>query len=115
MSTKFPKPWFRAPRGAWYVTLDGRQINLGPHKDAAFERYHQLMGMPPEQRLVGTSVAEILDAYLEWCKAHRAARTFEWYHDRCQQFLDFIPRGLKVEQLKPYHLQRWIDSFKTWS
>jgi integrase len=115
MSTKFPKPWYRATRGVWYVTLDGRQFNLGPDKEAAFEQYHQLMGMEPEQRLVGTSVAEILDAYLDWCKSHRAPGTYDWYKDRCQKFVDFIPRGLKFDQFKPYHLQRWIDSYKTWS
>lgn len=115
MSSKFPKPWYRATRGLWYVTLDGQQINLGSDKDAAFERYHQLMGMPAEQRLVGTSVAEILDAFLEWCKSNRAAGTYEWYLNRCQKFVNFIPRGLQVEQLKPYHLQRWIDSYKDWA
>lgn len=115
MSTKFPKPWYRPARGVWYVTLDGRQFNLGPDKEAAFEHYHQLMGLEPQQRLVGTSMAEVLDAFLEWCKSHRAIRTYEWYRDRCQAFVDFVPRGLKVQQFKPYHLQRWIDSYKTWS
>lgn len=115
MPTKFPKPWFRPGRNVWYVTLDGRQHNLGSDKDAAFERYHQLMGMEPEQRLIGTSVAEVLDAYLDWCKLHQAPRTYEWYRHYCQAFVDFLPHRLQVEQLKPYHLQRWIDSRRTWS
>lgn len=28
----YPKPFFRAPRGLWYVQIDGKQINLGPAK-----------------------------------------------------------------------------------
>jgi len=39
----YPKPFFLAPRGLWYVQLDGHQINLGPDRDEAFRRYHDLM------------------------------------------------------------------------
>ena len=42
----YPKPFFRAPRGLWYVQLDGRQVNLGPDRDEAFRRYHDLMARP---------------------------------------------------------------------
>ncbi|QDS99585.1 hypothetical protein [Adhaeretor mobilis] len=43
MSAKFPKPWYRASRGVWYVTLDNRQFKLVPDRDAAFEQYHNLI------------------------------------------------------------------------
>ena len=43
---KFPKPFFRTARKAWFVQLAGKQINLGPDRDAAFRRYHELMGRP---------------------------------------------------------------------
>lgn len=33
MSTKYPKPWYRPARGVWYVTIDGKQFNLGPVAD----------------------------------------------------------------------------------
>ncbi|MAT73362.1 MAG: hypothetical protein CMJ58_28090 [Planctomycetaceae bacterium] len=115
MSTKFPKPWYRPARGVWYVTLDGKQYNLGPNEDEAFEQYHRLMSLPQERRLAGETVAEILDAFLEWCQANRAPRTYEWYRDRAQHFLDFAPRGLRVDQLKPYHLQRYIDAQTSWA
>jgi len=115
MSKKFPKPWYRASRGLWYVTIDGHQFNLGSDKVTAFDQYHCLMSSPPEQRLQGDSVAEIIDSFLDWCQIHRKARTYEWYRDRSQQFVDFIPTGLKVSQLKPYHLQRWIDSNTNWA
>jgi hypothetical protein len=38
-----PKPFFRSDRRLWYVQLDGRQVNLGPDREAAFDRYHELM------------------------------------------------------------------------
>jgi len=115
MSKKFPKPWYRPTRGVWYVTVDGRQYNLGPDEDAAFDEYHRLMSSPPELRFHGETVAEIIDAFLEWCQLHRAPRTYEWYRERAQQFIDFIPRRLTVQQLKPFHLQRWIDSYTHWA
>jgi integrase len=115
MSKKFPKPWYRPARGVWYVTLDGCQYNLGPDEEAAFEKYHQLMLTPPEQRLAGETVAEIIDSFLEWCHIHRSESTYEWYRNRAQLFVDFIPKRMTVHQLKPFHLQRWIDSHKRWA
>jgi hypothetical protein len=40
---KFPKPWYRKSRRAWFVTLDGQQIKLGTTKDEAFGRYQELI------------------------------------------------------------------------
>jgi hypothetical protein len=33
---RYPKPFFRKSRQLWYVQLAGRQVNLGPDRDAAF-------------------------------------------------------------------------------
>ena len=37
------KPWFRASRQRWYVTIDGQKIDLGGDRDAAFRQFHALM------------------------------------------------------------------------
>jgi len=50
---KFPKPWYRKSRRAWFVTLDGQQIKLGTTKDEALRRYQDLMAKP-EKRVVPT-------------------------------------------------------------
>ncbi len=42
------KPWFRKARGAWFVTVEGVQHNLGADKKEAFERFYQLMREPPQ-------------------------------------------------------------------
>jgi len=49
------KPWFRKARGAWFVTVEGVQHNLGADKKEAFERFYQLMRQP--QRRVVSSQA----------------------------------------------------------
>lgn len=53
----FPKPYFRKGRGLFYLQIDGRQINLGPDRDEAFRRYHEIMAQPPEHKLSPQSLA----------------------------------------------------------
>jgi integrase len=112
----FPKPFFRAPRGLWYVEIDRRQVNLGPDRDEAFRRYHDLMARGRDQPEPPTddAVALLLDAFLDWCQKHRAARTYDWYRDYLQSFANSIPRNLSVERLKPIHVQQWVDSQAGW-
>jgi hypothetical protein len=43
--SRFPKPFFRARR--WAVQIHGKQVNLGPNRDAASCRFHEIMGGPP--------------------------------------------------------------------
>lgn len=106
----FPKPFFRKPRGLWYVQLDGRQINLGPDRDEAFRRYHRLMGEPRDQQPRSDSLAVIIDAFLEWTQKHRAADTFEWYRYRLQRFIERYP-AIRAMELRPYHVETWADSY----
>ncbi len=93
----FPKPFFRPKRGLWHVQVDGRQMNLGPDKDAAFTRYHELM----RKTAVSTdAVVVLVDAFLEWLQTHRAARTYDWYKDHLQSFSDAIGPSLTVSELR---------------
>jgi len=112
---KFPKPWFRPERGVWYVTLDGKQHNLGAEREAAFDRYRELLKAPRQKKVDLKSVAAVLDNFLDWTKTHRAPRTYEWYLERCQSFATTLPENLPVSALKPYHVQQWVDSHKNWS
>ncbi len=57
-------------------------------------------------------MAAIIDSYLDWCQKHRAPDTYEWYRYRLQRFVDCAPRDLRVTQLKPFHVQQWIDSYQ---
>lgn len=112
----YPKPFFRKNRRLWYVQIDGKQHNLGPDRDKAFELYFRLMQEPQQSpQVVGESVLALIDQYLDWCKQHRAAATFEWYRWRLQLFCESIPEDLTVADLKPFHVQEWIDSQSNWS
>ena len=70
------------------------------------------MQQPEEQpKLATDSVAAIADAFLSWVQKHRAADTYEWYRYRLERFCQRYP-DLTVDQLKPYHVQEWVDSYQ---
>ena len=111
-----PKPWYRKDRQAWFVTIDGTRHNLGRNRKAAFQRFHELMAQPRSQRqLPSETVIAVIDAFLEWTQKHRAKATYEWYLERCQWFIKTIDVSLTVSQLKPFHVQEWVDSHPSWS
>lgn len=109
-----PKPWFRRSRGIWVVQIAGKQHNLGPNREKAFEIYHGLMTRSKATPATNDSVVVIMDAFLEWTKNHRAPRTYDWYLERLQSFAKTIP-NMTVDQLRPHHVQAWTDSHATWS
>jgi hypothetical protein len=103
-----PRPWYRKDRRAWFVTIDGVRHNLGPEKKAPLEKFHQMMGEPRKRIAPSGSLVQIIDGFLKWCQQHRAADTYEWYRFRLQQFAETYP-DLTVRELRPYHVQRWLD------
>ena len=111
----FPKPFFKKGRGVWYVEIDRQQINLGPDRDEAFRRYHELLAQPKLKEVPSDSVLGVIDAYLEWCQKHRAADTYRWYRDRLQEFAQSIDATLTVARLRPFHVQQWVDARDGWS
>ena len=110
----FPKPFYRKPRNCWYVQIAGKQVNLGPDKEAAFSRYYELMQSPttvvvPVATTKCPTMPEIADAFLDWVKQERAPRTFEFYQTRLQEFCTRQP-DLKIDDMKPFHVQQWVSS-----
>ncbi len=116
----FPKPFFRKARKAWFVQIDGRQFKLGQDRETAFTRYRELTGKPPRERprerpLADDQVVVIFDRFLAWVERHRAPRTYCFYKERLQSFAKTLQAGMCVSQLKPYHVQEWLDQHPTWN
>lgn len=117
MPSKFPKPFFRTARKAWFVQIAGKQTNLGPDRDAAMRRYHELMGQPKQTAplpVSSTAVLGVLEAFLDWCQKHKAPRTYDWYRDYLESFARSLPRDLAITRLKPFHVQQWLDGQPGW-
>jgi len=106
----FPKPFFKKARGLWYVEINRQQVNLGPDREAAFRQYHQLMMQPTERVVTTEMLPGIVDAFLEWVHKNRAADTYEWYRYRLQRLVLKYP-DMKVQLLRPYHIEQWVDEF----
>src|SRR4051794_23674795 len=97
------KIWFRAERNEWCIKLNRVLHRLGPDKVEAERKFHELMSKPDEKPQP-EAVATIIDLFLDWTKNNRAERTYEWYRDHLQSFLDSLkPKTLAVGRLKPHH------------
>lgn len=112
-----PQPWFRENRNTWYVTIDGVQHNLRTaDKSEAFDRWHKMMSNRDETRLPTAEfpVANVLALFAEYCEKHNSKSTYEWYRRFLHSFLRTIPKTQVTEQLRPFHVTRWLDANQTW-
>lgn len=103
------KPWYRKSRQEWCVTIDGKLHKLGPDKDEAFVRFHRIMSNRGHEVSVEEDyLAPLYQLFIDWCGDNKSKRTTEDYFGYLNSFNERWP-GLRVSDLKPYHLQRWVD------
>lgn len=108
-----PKPWFRKPRNTWYVCIHGKQHNLGPDKEEAFRRYHELMAQAPPEVSSG-SLAYILDRFLTHCKEEKKESTYSWHEGYLQDFLDYLKsRRINAATFPPTDLK--VKTVRDWA
>ena len=113
------KPWFREDRGEYFVTIRGVRHRLGPDKDAAYRRFHELMAAVPVQKAVasadGLSVAALFDKFLDWTQRHRAAATYDWYLKYTQDFVNSLADPhMPGVAVRPFHVTEWADGHTGW-
>ena len=109
-----PKPFFRKFTKTWYVTLNGKQINLGPVKDEAFQKYHELMAKRGRATHSYATVAHLFDAYLEWLSEHRSPSTYDKAVHYLNSLARFLDKRITIERLEPGMLLEWVESETTW-
>ncbi|MBI5760413.1 MAG: hypothetical protein HZA46_18010 [Planctomycetales bacterium] len=116
MSRGIPQPWYRPSRSTWYVTVDGVQHNLyTDDKVEAFRRWHELIARAPEPpEAPDTTVVVLLASFLKWTEKHKKPATYEWHRNYLQSFVKAIPPELRVADMKPFHVTRWLDKQTTW-
>lgn len=108
-----PKPWWYSRDGQWAVTIRGSRYLLGADKEAANDRFHELMKKPP---MKAGSLWALHELYLQWLEQHRAPLTVEWYKRHLRSFLthDDKIKDMPANQLLPLHVENWVDSHKDW-
>lgn len=113
-----PQPWLRRSRG-WYVQHNGKQVFLGKDKAQAFKHFHELMSCPTRKVVkVSEGFFTVCDQFLDWTKRNRAARTYDWYIERLQPFVDYLVRvnaSITVQGVKPFHVTNWLATHPNWS
>ncbi|QEL18345.1 tyrosine-type recombinase/integrase [Limnoglobus roseus] len=112
-----PEPFFRADRGIWYVQVHGKQHNLGRDEAEARKRWHALMAAPPpstSDHPEDPLLATVVDEFLTWTQQHREARTYTWYLNYLQEFVESLPQAatFTVSRLKPFHVEKWVSAAK---
>src|SRR5262249_12761121 len=64
------------------------------------------------------AVPDLIEEFLDWCRKHREPRTFDFYREKTQSFLDHLKAQgqlyLEADKLRPIHLQKWADSHEDW-
>ncbi|MFK7770377.1 MAG: hypothetical protein AB8B55_24415 [Mariniblastus sp.] len=108
-----PKPFFRKQTKSWYVQLGKRQINLGRDEKAAWKKYHELMLEENEPASIDY-VVDLLDEYLDWLFKNRKKSTYDKAKHYLIQFASFVGKKLKVGQLTPRQVSKWIEAKTTW-
>ncbi len=103
-----PKPFWKASHKCWYVKIKGIQHRLDPDEEKAWQLYYKMMA---GTRLVGDSdpVVEVVDQFLDWSNLNHEPNTFQFYLIYNKSFCQLIPRNLKLRDLRPIHVTRWVD------
>ncbi len=55
----------------------------------------------------------MLAEFLAWTEKHRAPHTLQWYQKYLSNergFAKYVQGGMRVRDLKPFHVTRWLDS-----
>jgi integrase len=115
---KVPKPWERKGRG-WYVTIDGEQIPLGRDEEEAQEEYRKVLALAQTESLEDRGpLYPLIERFLEDVQQKRKPKTYRQYKFFCQSFYDWLKatnrRELRVNQLKQFHIDRWLASQPDW-
>ena len=106
-----PKPFWKTSHKCWYVKLNGVQHRLDPDEEKAWQLYHKLMaGTQPVGE--ADAVVVVIDQFLDWSHLNHEPNTFKFYLIYNRSFAKSIPRSLKLRDLRPIHVTRWVD--KNW-
>lgn len=102
------KPYFKKSHKCWYVDLNGKPYRLGTDKETAHQEYHRLMaGESPTTPQ--TTVCQLFDQFLAWTQRNRAPRTLDWYQAHLSSFAAYVGPKLRIGDVKPYHVDKWLD------
>ena len=100
------KPWKRASNGHWYLTVNGRQVDLGKDKSSAMKQWHAFAAADKNAGDRMTTAA-VFDHFLSWSERHHRPATYCWYQERLQLAAESF--GLVCAgDVQPHHVNAWV-------
>ncbi|MCG8653016.1 MAG: tyrosine-type recombinase/integrase [Pirellulales bacterium] len=109
-----PKPFFRKQTQSWYCSIGGRQIPLGKNEELAHQKFHELMADQGSVSSELTTLYDLSQTYLDWCKANRSEATYDKHLYFLKSFIGFVGKRLKIAALKQHHLTKWLADNPDW-
>ena len=117
-----PKPWWNAQKGAWYCWIDGKRVRLAVDKADATIQFHRLMaargvnlpGLAPP----GYTVLDVFNLFVDHVsravsRGERSRVTLEGYERYLPRAAEAIG-GIAASELRPHHVETWLDSEPRW-
>jgi len=108
-----PQPYYKASHDSWYANIgpNKRPVKLAKgraNESAAWEEYHkQMAGRQPVS--ADWTVLDLAQRFLDHHKANSKPATVAYYFRALDSFTRHVGHRLKVCDLKPYHVQEWMD------
>lgn len=110
MRGRKPEINWQESKGQYTTTIDGHFYRLGTDEAKAGERFRFLLrkhdlGEPGDGN---PTFAEIADRWLVYVEENHNPDRYRLCHDRLEEFVEFVGKGLKVADLRPHHVESWL-------
>lgn len=105
-------PWRRSQNGHWYTTVSRKNVKVadkGESYEEAFRKYVELLNVR-EVDSTKLMMVSLLEEHLAWVRSNRSLASYVWYQRYAHSFVEHVGKQLKVVDLRPYHVQSWIDA-----
>lgn len=93
----------------YYAQVGGQQLQLGTKKGHAEKRLKELLQSRPRQTGPNPRVEDLVATFLAWSAKNNEPGTYGWYKSHLDNFKAFLPSGLRLTQLKRFHLTNWLS------
>lgn len=105
---------FTKSLGQYTTTVNGKLHRLGADREQAEQQYRWLMNKHDRGEPVAKnpSFSQIADAWLEYVKENHDPERYRLSRDRMEEFVAWVGVQLKVKDLRPRHVEEWIESKK---
>jgi integrase len=110
MRGRKPEMNWQESKGQYTTTIDGHFYRLGTDEEKAGERFHFLL----QQHDLGESsdgnptFGEVADRWLLFVEKNHDKDRYRLCRDRLEEFVEFVGKSLRVGDLRPSHVERWL-------